>query len=109
MDQIHFSGFRTFLYRLEVAQQLDRIVLDEAHLILTASSYRPYLEETKWLRQLHCQIIYLTATLPPIMQQIFQKRLLLQEPALIRSIIYKKDIRIEMHQKSKRVKEDFLS
>jgi hypothetical protein len=45
---------------------LDRVVIDKAHLILTTTDYRPKLAAVNWLTVLTCQIVYLTATLPPL-------------------------------------------
>lgn len=53
-----------FLLLLQENSHLDCIVLDEAHLILTASHYREQLGFFRYLRILHCLFICLTTTLP---------------------------------------------
>jgi superfamily II DNA helicase RecQ len=98
MEHADSSEFRTYLYRMELAQQLDRIVLDKAHLVLTAASYRANLEAALQLRHLQCQLIYLTATLPPIMISAFEQRLGLRNPEVIRSITFRKDIQLRVDQ-----------
>ncbi|KAI9812054.1 MAG: hypothetical protein M1826_002973 [Phylliscum demangeonii] len=51
---------------LQHQERLARIVLDEAHLALTAASYRPLLPALGELRRLPVPFICLSATLPPI-------------------------------------------
>lgn len=84
--------FRAFLGQVDAAEGLDRVVFDEAHLILTASSYRPKMALVRELRQLFCQVVFLTATLPPTMQAQFEARMLLQQPRVIRSRCFRDDI-----------------
>ena len=57
--------FMTLMHGLQRLGRLDRIVLDEAHLLLTASHYRDHLGLLSQLRQLRCPFIGMTATLPP--------------------------------------------
>ena len=63
--------FRGYLGRLDSRNQVDRVVFDESHLILTASKYRPKLHLIKFLRQLRCQFVFLTATLLLSMEAYF--------------------------------------
>ena len=84
--------FRGYLGRLDSRNQVDRVVFDESHLILTASKYRPKLHLIKFLRQLRCQFVFLTATLPPSMETRFTQAVLLFQPSIIRSITIRKDI-----------------
>ena len=84
--------FRKYLGRLDSRNQVDRVVFDESHLILTASKYRPKLHLLKFLRQLRCQFVFLTATLPPSMEARFTQAVLLFQPSIIRSITIRKDI-----------------
>ena len=79
------STFRTFITSLDTRDALDRVVIDESHLILTASDYRPKLKLIKYLRGLRCQFVFLSATLPPLMLSTFSQRLLLFDPVVVRS------------------------
>ena len=45
-----------------------------------------------YLRQLSCQVVGLTATLPPLMQAQLEARLLFQQPRVIRSRTFRSDI-----------------
>jgi hypothetical protein len=66
-------------------QQLDRIIIDEGHLTITASDYRPCMAELGWyVRQIRTQTVWLTATLPPVMQEEFIEHNKLVRPRIIR-------------------------
>jgi superfamily II DNA helicase RecQ len=77
--------FRAFITGLDAREGLDRVVVDESHLILTASDYRPKLKLIKHLRTIRCQFVFLSATLPPLLLTSFYHRLLLFDPVVIRS------------------------
>ena len=57
-------GFQTFLQSLQRDGRLDRLVIDEAYLILTASHYREKLGLLGVLRRVLCPLVCITATLP---------------------------------------------
>jgi superfamily II DNA helicase RecQ len=60
------GNFRQFLNRQIMFQQLDRIVINEYHVILNQSkTYRPQLQRLGKLIGVGTQIVFLTATLPP--------------------------------------------
>ncbi len=65
VEQVSSVGFQTLLEALARHGRLDRIVLDEAHLVLTASHYRQELGRLITLRRFPCPFVCLTATLPP--------------------------------------------
>ncbi|PWN39823.1 P-loop containing nucleoside triphosphate hydrolase protein, partial [Ceraceosorus guamensis] len=79
------DAFRMYLAMLDAQKRLDRIVLDEAHLTVTASSYRTKMQELSLLRSYKTQFVYLTATLPPSMQKMFEERHHLSKPKVIRA------------------------
>lgn len=66
MAEVAVSGtFLTFASDLQVAGRLDRIVIDECHVIFTSASYRRQLPHLDRLRAIPCQFVLLTGTLPP--------------------------------------------
>lgn len=72
------SKFQEFLNRLHVANELDRVVLDECHLAVTALSYRAAMGLLPTLRRLAVQMVFLTGTLPPFLVPDFEQALLLR-------------------------------
>ncbi|EED11930.1 DNA helicase hus2, putative [Talaromyces stipitatus ATCC 10500] len=91
-EQAVHINFRTFLLRLQLANQLDRVVFDECHLTLTASSYRKGLALLPTLRDIQCQMVFLTGTLPPVMMAEFEQTMLLSQARLIRSLTTRRDL-----------------
>jgi hypothetical protein len=66
------ESFLEYAHSLVRRQQLDRIVIDEYHLTVTANDYRPCMSQLGlYLRQIRTQTIWLTATLPPALQETF--------------------------------------
>ena len=79
------QGFLEYAHGLVSRQKLDRIVLDECHLTITASDYRPCMSQLGWyVRQIRTQTVWLTATLPPIMEEEFIEHNKLVRPRVIR-------------------------
>lgn len=79
------SAFMRYARSLVSQQKLDRIVIDECHLTVTAVEYRPKMIDLAGLRALRTQFVYLTATLPPSMQKEFEERNHLLHPTVIRA------------------------
>jgi superfamily II DNA helicase RecQ len=78
------QSFLEYTHVLVSKQKLDRIVLDECHLTITARDYRPYMAELGWyVRQVQTQTVWLTATLPPVMQEEFIEHNKLVQPRII--------------------------
>ena len=63
------GSFYQYLYELHQARQLDRVVIDECHLVLTAAIYRRRMSKLVVLRGIQVPFVYLTATLPVYLQQ----------------------------------------
>ncbi|KAL5344454.1 hypothetical protein ACLOAV_010434, partial [Pseudogymnoascus australis] len=79
------ESFLQYAHRLVDRQQLDRIVIDECHLTITANDYRACMSQLGWyVRQVKTQTVWLTATLPPITQDDFIKHNKLVRPRIIR-------------------------
>ncbi|KAL8689011.1 MAG: hypothetical protein Q9218_005217, partial [Villophora microphyllina] len=66
-------GFLSFARALHAIGRLDRFVLDEAHLLLTASYYRTQLPAVAGLRRVHVPFICMTGTLPPFASSELEK------------------------------------
>jgi superfamily II DNA helicase RecQ len=61
--------FCSWATRLKVARQLHRVIVDGAHLQLTASNYRPVLRRLRDLRAVSCPWSVMSATLPIVSMQ----------------------------------------
>jgi superfamily II DNA helicase RecQ len=69
--------FLTFLSDLQTSGKLDQIIIDECHIILTATKYRPRILDLDRLRMIPCQFVFLTGTLPPSMERELKSTMLL--------------------------------
>ncbi|KAF3268003.1 hypothetical protein TWF970_001623 [Orbilia oligospora] len=76
--------FLSFTSKLHGQQELDRIVVDESHLVLTDSDYRPQLRAIRELRQFEVQFVLLTATLPPSVTPKLAEEFYSSSPLVIR-------------------------
>ena len=79
------QGFLEYCHLQVSKQRLDRIIIDEGHLTITASDYRPCMAQLGWyVRQIRTQTVWLTATLPPMMEEEFIEHNKLVRPRIIR-------------------------
>ena len=85
VDTAVTSAFMAFLRQLNDLGRLDRLVLDEAHLVLTSSDYRENLGLLGMLRQITCPFVCLTATLPPHGMLDIKQSLFLSHPVIHRA------------------------
>ncbi|KAM0713375.1 hypothetical protein Q7P37_010337 [Cladosporium fusiforme] len=84
-EAVSSKEFMKYARRLIAEQKLDRIVIDECHLTVTAAEYRPSIVQLTAIRSLRTQFVYLTATLPPSMRAEFEERNYLYQPTMIRA------------------------
>jgi superfamily II DNA helicase RecQ len=63
------GNFISYASMLSNKGLLQRVVVDECHLIFTSSDWRPKLAKLKNLRLLPCPIVLLTATLPLVQEE----------------------------------------
>lgn len=64
---------------------LQRVVVDECHLLFTARHWRANLLKVKNLRLLGCPIVLLTATLPPVQEGELEASMLVRNATYIRA------------------------
>jgi hypothetical protein len=64
---------------------LQRVVLDECHLLFTARHWRANLLKVKNVRLLGCPIVLLTATLPPVQEGELEASMLVRNATYIRA------------------------
>ena len=90
------SEFGTFINRLRHTQQLDRVVIDECHVILNDQlDFRRHLQELGRLCFAETQMVLLTATLPPSeVHELFKRMYWMpEEVRLIRASTVRPNIR----------------
>jgi superfamily II DNA helicase RecQ len=81
-ESLSTGGFQDFLNRLIVRQQLDRVFVDECHVVLDSTdTFRPTLQELgRVLGSLGIQLVFLTATLSPYDTGLFVDLMALPQP-----------------------------
>lgn len=92
VEQAVRPRFREFLHRLHIANELDRVVFDECHTILTAVEYRPAMALLPRIRELACQMVFLTGTMPPSRVPEFEETMLLRGARMVRGPTTRQDI-----------------
>lgn len=93
------QAFLQYALRLSDRQQLDRIVVDECHLTVFASDYRPSMAQLGWfVRAVPTQTVWMTATLPPVFEEEFIERNKLVRPRIIRESTDRPNIRYKVQR-----------
>ncbi|KAL2835637.1 P-loop containing nucleoside triphosphate hydrolase protein [Aspergillus pseudodeflectus] len=70
------GDFQSFINRLVMMRRLDRVVVDECHIIMNGQKdFRPQMAQLGRLVRARCPMVYLTATLPPQMEGEFSRRI----------------------------------
>ena len=77
--------FFSFLRALHAIGRVDRIILDEAHLLLTAAYYSKELPAINSLRQVHVPFVCMTGTLPPFASFELEKQLYMTQCERLRA------------------------
>jgi superfamily II DNA helicase RecQ len=93
------EGFNTFLTRMRATQQLDRIVIDECHVVLNDKmDFRKQLQQLGQLCGTGVQMVLLTATLPPCKEAELWRRMDFRadEVRLFRARTRRRNIRYEL-------------
>lgn len=76
--------------------QLARIVLDEAHVVVTEASFRKDVRAIAFLRRLPVPFFFLTATLPPEDEHILRSTLDIRELMVIRGPVSRPNIQYQV-------------
>jgi superfamily II DNA helicase RecQ len=81
-------SFLEYYHREVSKQRLARIVVDEGHLTITASDYRPCMGQLGWyVPQTRTKTFWMTAILSPVMQERFIEHNKVVKPRIIRGSI----------------------
>jgi len=79
---------RRFIQNCYIDGDLERIVFDECHMVVTEETYRPKLREL-WRLNLAVQMVFMSATYPPLFAPLFQEKMVTKEPFTIREANHK--------------------
>jgi RecQ family ATP-dependent DNA helicase len=112
------AEFGTYLNRMRTMRRLDRIVIDECHIILNNGlDFRKYMQQLGQLMTAETQMVLLTATLPPTKEVELQQRMGWGEGQMkiFRAPTVRKNIRYEVvntgrysKQKEKEILEELV-
>lgn len=91
-------SFLDYAHQLEGQQRLDRIVVDECHLTITAGYRKSMTQLGSFVRQIRTQSVWLTATLPPAFEDAFVRRNLLVRPRTVRESTNRANIRYSIRR-----------
>lgn len=100
------ADFLEYAQQLAARHRLDRIVLDECHLTVTAEDYRRSFAALAEVRVVRTQFVYLSATLPPSIWDAFLDRNHLQDPLVVRASANRPNIAYSVERAPPRT--DFL-
>jgi len=89
------TNFMQFILDVHLKGELERIVFDEIHKLITDVGFRPKLEQLYKL-VLGVQFIYLTATFPPTMIDKFNDQMIIRNPVFIRQVSHKPRVRYDI-------------
>jgi RecQ family ATP-dependent DNA helicase len=87
------KAFMNYMRHLQGMDRLDRIVIDECHVLLnTRLSFRKQLQKLQKLIQFTVQMVLLTATLPPSKEGELREMMCLEAPLMIRDLTSRPNI-----------------
>lgn len=90
--------FLEYVQRLQSRQRLDRIIVDECHLTITAT-YRKCMKKLgSYVRQVPTQTVWMTATLPPDFERLFIRQNRLVQPRIVRESTNRTNIRYSVQR-----------
>jgi len=86
------EDFRDFIMELQLNKRLDRVVWDEAHMLVKDQNFRLTIAGSRAL-QLRCQLVFVTATCPPSLVDDICELMVLPTPHVVRQDYIKPSFR----------------
>ncbi|KAH8144640.1 uncharacterized protein LAJ45_11349 [Morchella importuna] len=86
------AKFRQYIRRIKEVGRLDRVVVDEAHMLVTMVNFRESFTKLDWFTGIGVQCIFLTATLPSWMEPELRKAAFIPSFALVRARVSRSNI-----------------
>jgi superfamily II DNA or RNA helicase len=102
-------SFRQYMRELYDKGYLERVMLDECHLIHTSAHYRRHMAQLSQLRQYAVQFVYMTATLPPRLEAVLYQRHHIGRARVVRGSTRRRNIRYGVEYMRPPKSEGFLS
>lgn len=94
-------AFRFYIRYLVSKEMLDRVVIDESHMIVFGVDFRAAYKEIFWFSTLGVQVLFLTATLPPAMLGEFESSALIKNPTIVRASSNRINMKYEVFKKQR--------
>ncbi|KAI5842220.1 P-loop containing nucleoside triphosphate hydrolase protein [Morchella snyderi] len=94
-------AFRCYIRYLVSKEMLDRVVIDEAHMIVFGVDFRSAYKEVFWFSTLGVQVLFLTATLPPAMLGEFENGALIKNPTIVRASSNRTNMKYEVFKRQR--------
>lgn len=91
-------SFLDYAHKLGRKQMLDRIIVDECQLTITASFRKSMQRLGYFVRQVRTQTVWLTATLSPDVESAFTKQNMLLRPRIVRESTNRANIRYSIQR-----------
>jgi hypothetical protein len=99
------TRFNHSLTRLISSNKIDRIIIDECHLVITSSNYRSIMFRVKELISLQVQFVFLSGTVPLYIEQALRDVFHFEELAIIRGITMRENIVYKSRQYSSNIED----
>ncbi|KAG9512641.1 hypothetical protein KCU93_g10298, partial [Aureobasidium melanogenum] len=101
--------FKQYARKLYDTGNLDRIVIDECHLILTSRHYRKQMAQLSTLRVLPVPFVYMTAILPPRLETVLRQRHYMGRVSVVRGPSKRPNIHYNVEHFKPRPNQKFIA
>ncbi|KAF7783355.1 hypothetical protein Agabi119p4_2731 [Agaricus bisporus var. burnettii] len=108
IDHATLYNFKTYVKILVQKKLLARIVIDEAHLILTHADFRPVMSVLQWLASTPVPIVIMTATLPPTLEKVILNKIGITTARIVRALTSRPNISFRVVHAERRKLEEIV-
>ena len=92
IENSYLEEFKDYIYKLKSLNLAITIYLEEAHLLLLEDNFRNILARLTSILRLEIQLVFITATLPLVLEDILEEKFLLNSNIVIRESTTREDI-----------------
>lgn len=86
------AKFRQYIQRIKEVRRLDRVVVDEAHILVTMVDFRESFAKLDWFTGIGVQCVFLTATLPSWMKPELREAAFIPSFTFVRARVSRSNI-----------------